>query len=804
RRRWVWLLFCASLGASLGYSSTLFEDEPVGPIVQHWAANELLISPPEIEGRVDLQAISIYATAGEVPEQVAADLGIPVDDLTPTLRTVADGSVRTLTVSAVATSAEDALLVTESISVALLDGLNREEQAEFGAALLEANAEVEAAIVDASVVQDELDAFERSLPPEEERTSSQQAQLRALELRTDAAVSRITAAQEAVRVLESTGPAPAPLQQFETIPPLRISQREYNNRIAQGRQGQNNFFVGEVDLADTSRPTVSERLESPIARAALGALAGFLIGMLTALAHIRLDPRLRSKDQVEAAFGVPVLTEIPEMPRRDRKDLVLHSRERPRSVIAEAYRYLRSVLLFARAGADADSIADGDVAAGAESDRDVRVLMITSSGEGEGKTTTAVNLSVLMAEAGYKTVLINCDFRLPNAHKLMGLEYLPGEVQQTEVEGLLFVADVQRAESETPGQISERQRQVIRQARQQADVVILDTAPVLATNDAIELLAETDLAVLVAKETKTTADAAREARELLIDRMGIAVAGVVITNAGAGMGSGYYEKYRYGSYFGGERGTMWQVFKAKFGRKKKAAKADEAVYGQGVEIDADATTSRFDLDETGAVPTEDSGEGAQQVEIDSEETLPADKPDLDTSDSDVDAELDQGSDDPDGVAEADAEEHEVTETDAEDVEDGDAGPEDGQAMQTEPEEDELAASSSGDADALADGSSSSNGHGVPDKQDKIVVEPVTDFDPLFVRPSVVEPVGMDDVAEPDQLQGADLEELFNRSGNGQTSPRHAVDPAEIDLRFEDAGHPRRARRAANPDAVWDD
>ena len=58
-----------------------------------------------------------------------------------------------------------------------------------------------------------------------------------------------------------------------------------------------------------------------------------IVGQLVAL---DLDPKLRDREETEAAFGLPVITEVPLMGRRDVRKGVLHAKDRPRSFVSES------------------------------------------------------------------------------------------------------------------------------------------------------------------------------------------------------------------------------------------------------------------------------------------------------------------------------------------------------------------------------------------------------------------------------------------------------------------------------------
>jgi Mrp family chromosome partitioning ATPase len=203
------------------------------------------------------------------------------------------------------------------------------------------------------------------------------------------------------------------------------------------------------------------------------------------------------------------------------------SRDQPMSASAEAYRSVRSSLLFQRT-----ALLRGE-------DRTAPlVVMVSSPGAKEGKTTTVANLAVLFAEAGARTLAMNCDYRRPTLHQYFGLPNEPRQLLDSGVPDLWVIADAALPGDRSPFSVVDEQRRLISMARERFDVVLLDTAPLLATNDATELLDLADLVVFVARVGETTSDAGLRSRELL-GRLDGRPAGVVMVGSAAGA-SGYY------------------------------------------------------------------------------------------------------------------------------------------------------------------------------------------------------------------------------------------------------------------------
>src|SRR5205823_2694741 len=112
---------------------------------------------------------------------------------------------------------------------------------------------------------------------------------------------------------------------------------------------------------------------------------------------------------------------------------------------------------------------------------------------GDGKTTTSVNVAAAFAETGASVLVINCDFRRPMAHKFLRVPDEPQRTLKTPIGGVHYVSSVVAEGAANPAQIVAAQRKVIASAREHFDVIVLDTAPLLLANDAVQVVSCTDL-----------------------------------------------------------------------------------------------------------------------------------------------------------------------------------------------------------------------------------------------------------------------------------------------------------------------
>lgn len=190
---------------------------------------------------------------------------------------------------------------------------------------------------------------------------------------------------------------------------------------------------------------------------------------------------------------------------------------------------------------------------------DPRSFLVTSSNRGEGKSTIATNLAVTIAQfPKKKVVILDADLRRPRIHKQFGLEGEGGlkECLESDVDPMKLVkstplpnlqAITAGGRSRTPGKLfeSEALSEVIRKVSFYYDVVIVDTAPVLAVSDTLFLCSEIDVVMFVILAGVTPREVAIRARNVLLDS-NAHIGGVVLNNASGVLP--YYYDYKYYSY----------------------------------------------------------------------------------------------------------------------------------------------------------------------------------------------------------------------------------------------------------------
>ena len=256
--------------------------------------------------------------------------------------------------------------------------------------------------------------------------------------------------------------------------------------------------------APKSRPT----------RGALGLAMGGVVGAGVALMLSRLDRRIRSRAQAELLYGGQVSVVVPDVSgagdglavRPDRHDQ-----------LSDAYRTLRSMLSFAEAAEQEPG-----------TPQRASITLVVSPGSGDGKTSIAANLAASLVETNKRTIAVNTDFRRPTlAGRLLGEvpEPLPYAVEdlgmiparqllrRTPITNLVLL-DLSGIEA-PPGTLARATTRLLGQLSDIADSIVVDSSPVGATAEVLELLPFADHVVVAIRLDHTLTSATQRTMQLL-------------------------------------------------------------------------------------------------------------------------------------------------------------------------------------------------------------------------------------------------------------------------------------------------
>jgi len=318
-------------------------------------------------------------------------------------------------------------------------------------------------------------------------------------------------------------------------------QSVYRQRLDQLQleAGLNSGGAQLVTPASVPRSPVSPR---PVRNGLVALGGGLVLGVALALLFEQLDDSVKSKDDVERALHhkIPTLGIIPAVEGWRGSTPRTVSIEEPTSSASEAYRSLRTAIGFLGL------------------DRPLRVIQITSPSAAEGKTTTVANLAVALAKVGKRVVVVDCDLRRPRIHSFfhvsndMGFtSVLLGEVPLHQAARPVGGNIILLASGPLPPNPSEllsstRTGEVLRNLQTEADVVLVDSPPVLPVTDSAVLSAQVDATLLVTRAGLTTRRQLNRAVEVL-EQVASPLVGTVLNGATAD--DGYYGYgYNYGYY----------------------------------------------------------------------------------------------------------------------------------------------------------------------------------------------------------------------------------------------------------------
>ncbi|MCX8107192.1 MAG: polysaccharide biosynthesis tyrosine autokinase, partial [Verrucomicrobiae bacterium] len=266
----------------------------------------------------------------------------------------------------------------------------------------------------------------------------------------------------------------------------------------------------------------------------LGAIVGLVMGVGLAFFIEYLDTSVKTIDDVERSLQSPVLGVIPQ-------NIGNILKEGPDSPHAEAYRVLRTNILFSRKNPSANS------------------LTAVSGGAGEGKSTTIFNLAAVFAQSGQRVLMVDSDLRRPSLHKFLGVSNSIGltnyllkqntleEVIQTTPHPNLDFLPSGKLPSSALGILnSARMKEFIEDVKRRYDFVFFDSPPIMGVSDASIIASMVDLAILVVQYRKYPQAMTLRAKQM-VEKVGGTMLGVVLNNINISQDSYYY--YYSGYYY---------------------------------------------------------------------------------------------------------------------------------------------------------------------------------------------------------------------------------------------------------------
>jgi capsular exopolysaccharide synthesis family protein len=346
---------------------------------------------------------------------------------------------------------------------------------------------------------------------------------------------------------------------------LMMKEKYEESRITEVGQ------LGNVRIIDPARPEYIPIKPKKKMNIILGVIMGLALGIGVTFVLEYFDNSVRSVEDIEKS-GMPILGSIPIIKleetakrlgrngkHRSSSKLTTHESKTiagrlithfaPKSPISEAYRSLRTSIQYARA------------------DAPLKTIVVTSPGPQEGKSTTVANLAITIAQMGTKTLLVDTDLRRPVLHSIFNLSRSKGIsnylVGKTDLEDVIFKTDIDNLYLMPCGTLppnpsellgSKAMKQCIGELKEQFDIILFDSPPIMAVTDAAVLSSEMDGIILVVKAGQTDRNAMLRSYEILRNIPNHILGALLnVVNVEGVYGSYYYYYYHY--YYYGKDGS---------------------------------------------------------------------------------------------------------------------------------------------------------------------------------------------------------------------------------------------------------
>ena len=299
---------------------------------------------------------------------------------------------------------------------------------------------------------------------------------------------------------------------------------------------------GNVQIIDNARPPAFPSKPNRI----LIILTGLLLGCVIALGFVFIrnyfDNTIKTAEDIEKRninllAWIPVIEGLGVNGNRNFEFIVA---QRPDSIPSEAFKALRTRVQFSKIGKDA-----------------LKTILITSPAPSEGKTTIAINLAGTFAQSNKKTLIIDSDLRKPRIHSVFKVQRSPGlidylferatlqeVIRPTDLENLFYIPTGTIPPNPSEMLESQPMQNFLNDMRKKFDIIILDSAPVIAVTDSEILSRKVDATILVTTADVTEVDLMEKAVKLIRNEHSSFI-GVVLNKFSYRPGYGSYYKYYY-------------------------------------------------------------------------------------------------------------------------------------------------------------------------------------------------------------------------------------------------------------------
>lgn len=333
-----------------------------------------------------------------------------------------------------------------------------------------------------------------------------------------------------------------------------LVERQNITLISSRLGGLDTSNISIVDRADVPSFPVSPRKALNLV---LALVLGLFGGAGLALLSEYLDNTIKGGEDMEQLVGLPALGVIPhyEVARPDgrtrgrhvslandavpagRDSFELASYFQPNTQLAEYFRSVRTAIMFSLA------------------DRPIKTIAVTSALAQEGKTSIVANLAVSFSQLSQKVLLIEADMRRPKLHQIVNVRridglssYLAGQtplakaIQETFIENIWAISCGPLPPNPAELLNSGKMNELLNAAKQEYDIILIDTPPLLAVTDALIVAAHADGVVHIVHSDKTGRKPFVRAVEEL-KKYQPRIFGVILNEVRMTKGDAYYREY---------------------------------------------------------------------------------------------------------------------------------------------------------------------------------------------------------------------------------------------------------------------
>jgi capsular exopolysaccharide synthesis family protein len=300
--------------------------------------------------------------------------------------------------------------------------------------------------------------------------------------------------------------------------------------------------VSIVDLADVPKSPFSPNRKRDISS---GVTTGLILGLVFAFVLEYLDSTVKTAEDIEMYVRLPFLGYVPSARReaKSEQEIDLMAHKSPRSRITEAYRSVRTSIIFS-----------------SPEDRPLKTILVTSTSPQEGKTTVTINLGIVFAHANEKTLIVEGDLRKPRISASFGIEnnvgvssYLTGNKELEEVIKSTFVPNLfiipSGPKPPNPSELlsSTKANQFLEELKKKFDRIFIDSPPTFSVADSVILANKVDGVIDIIRSGFLNIDIILRGRQRLSEAKA-RILGVILNNVDVKREDAYYYYHYYYSY----------------------------------------------------------------------------------------------------------------------------------------------------------------------------------------------------------------------------------------------------------------